>query len=33
VKDTSSKSGFAPNAFDMFCALMIGGNGYGPPAL
>src|SRR5215470_9274596 len=29
----SSNSGFAPNAFESFCALMIGGNGYGPPAL
>jgi hypothetical protein len=27
VKETCSKSGFAPNAFEMFCALMIGGNG------
>jgi hypothetical protein len=28
VNDTSSKSGFAPNAFEIPCALMIGGNGY-----
>jgi hypothetical protein len=28
-KETASKSGFAPNAFEMFCALMIGGNGDG----
>jgi hypothetical protein len=33
MKETSSKSGFAPNIFATFCALMIGGNGYGPPAL
>jgi hypothetical protein len=30
VKETSSKSGFAPKAFEMFCALMIGGNGMIP---
>jgi len=30
VKETSSKSGLAPNAFVIFCALMIGGNGYAP---
>src|SRR5262249_55463876 len=33
VKETSSKSAFAPNAFEMFCPLMIGGNGCGPPAI
>ena len=26
VNETSSNSGFAPNAFEIFCALMIGGN-------
>jgi hypothetical protein len=31
VKETSSKSGFDPNALEIFCALMMGGNGYGPP--
>jgi hypothetical protein len=29
VKEISSKSGFAPNAFEILCALMMGGNGYG----
>jgi hypothetical protein len=30
VKEISSKSGFAPNAFEILCALMIGGNGWAP---
>src|SRR5215470_18188218 len=30
VNETSSKSGFAPNAFEIFWTLMIGGNGYAP---
>src|SRR5215469_11412321 len=30
VKETSSKSGFAPNAFEILWTLMIGGNGYAP---
>jgi hypothetical protein len=33
VKETSSKSGFAPNAFEIFCALMIGGKGDVLPTL
>jgi hypothetical protein len=31
VKETSVKSGFAPKAFEIFCALMIGGKGWDSP--
>jgi hypothetical protein len=30
VKETSSKSGFEPNAFEIFWTLIIAGNGYAP---
>jgi hypothetical protein len=33
VKDTFSKSGCAPKAFEILCALMIGGNGGGLPTI